>query len=284
MTSPASPAPVLLFGIGGATSSGKSTLAAHLSSLLNHAYEQQILVDGTLGRDGGEARVQVVGQDDFALPEEQLRYDERIDGKDWDDPDQCIDYARFATALEQIKSGGTPPVSPKEVSTLPEVTTSMSSSSSQTVQRILELLQRLSNPKIFLVDGFLLYYDSRVTSTLDVRLFLRASEEDVRSRREGRVYHTAEGTTWSDPPNYFDLILWPSYVKAHQNLFEQRDVERGALVKASPDASENQSGGPVSGLRLLETRHQSLEDVVQNACQLILEELQEIAAKQSCSR
>jgi nicotinamide/nicotinate riboside kinase len=59
----------ILIGVGGATSSGKSTLAARLAPLIN----------GT-----------ILPQDDFALPESELRYDERIDGKDWDDPEHSV--------------------------------------------------------------------------------------------------------------------------------------------------------------------------------------------------
>lgn len=62
------PRPVLI-GLGGATSSGKSTLAARLAPLL---------------------RAPIVPQDDFALPETQLRWDERIQGHDWDDPEQSV--------------------------------------------------------------------------------------------------------------------------------------------------------------------------------------------------
>lgn len=71
------------------------------------------------------------------------------------------------------------------------------------------------NAPVFLVDGFLLYYDRAVREQLDVCLLLRGHEEEVRQRREGRVYDTAgescetlaaiaanlirraEGTTWT---------------------------------------------------------------------------------------
>jgi nicotinamide/nicotinate riboside kinase len=29
---------------------------------------------------------------------------------------------------------------------------------------------------------------------------------------------------WEDPPEYFDKIVWKSYVKDHQHLFENDDV------------------------------------------------------------
>lgn len=39
----------------------------------------------------------------------------------------------------------------------------------------------------------------------------------------------AEGGVWVDPPQYFDKIVWPGYVKAHADIFDSGDVERGQL-------------------------------------------------------
>lgn len=32
---------------------------------------------------------------------------------------------------------------------------------------------------------------------------------------------------WRDPPLYWENIAWPAYVAAHQNMFENGDVESG---------------------------------------------------------
>lgn len=37
----------------------------------------------------------------------------------------------------------------------------------------------------------------------------------------------AEGGVWQDPPDYFDQIVWPAYVKAHEHV---EDVDRITLV------------------------------------------------------
>jgi nicotinamide/nicotinate riboside kinase len=29
---------------------------------------------------------------------------------------------------------------------------------------------------------------------------------------------------WEDPPEYFDKIVWKSYIKDHQHLFENNDI------------------------------------------------------------
>jgi hypothetical protein len=35
------------------------------------------------------------------------------------------------------------------------------------------------------------------------------------------------GDVWTDPPNYFERVVWPRYVQAHENIFEKGDVENG---------------------------------------------------------
>ena len=37
---------------------------------------------------------------------------------------------------------------------------------------------------------------------------------------------TADGSTWTDPPGYFDQIVYPAYVKAHEHLIDG-DIEQG---------------------------------------------------------
>lgn len=41
---------------------------------------------------------------------------------------------------------------------------------------------------------------------------------------------TLEGF-WEDPPGYVDKVVWPNYVRDHEALFEERDVE--GKVKSS---------------------------------------------------
>lgn len=60
---------------------------------------------------------------------------------------------------------------------------------------------------------------------IDVKLFLRASYDRAKTRREARDgYATIEGF-WKDPPGYVDMIVWPNYVEEHAWMFEGGDVE-----------------------------------------------------------
>jgi nicotinamide/nicotinate riboside kinase len=39
----------------------------------------------------------------------------------------------------------------------------------------------------------------------------------------------AAGGVWTDPPKYFEQIVYPAYVKAHEQIFEAGDVEEGEV-------------------------------------------------------
>jgi nicotinamide/nicotinate riboside kinase len=39
----------------------------------------------------------------------------------------------------------------------------------------------------------------------------------------------AAGGVWTDPPNYFEQIVYPAYIKAHEQIFENGDIEQGAV-------------------------------------------------------
>lgn len=81
--------------------------------------------------------------------------------------------------------------------------------------------------KLCVLDGFLLFSPSMaaIQPALDVKVFLRASYERAKSRREARDgYVTLEGF-WADPPGYVDKIVWPNYVEEHKWMFEDGNVE-----------------------------------------------------------
>jgi len=46
-----------------------------------------------------------------------------------------------------------------------------------------------------------------------------------------QVQSDPEGTLWRDPPHYWEQIVYPAYVRAHQALFEGGDVEQGAPTR-----------------------------------------------------
>jgi nicotinamide/nicotinate riboside kinase len=91
--------------------------------------------------------------------------------------------------------------------------------------------------RLCILDGFLLFSPpphplSRVTSLLDIKLFLQVSREKALQRREARDgYVTLEGF-WKDPPGYVEKIVWPNYAAAHRWMFVEGAVEGGRLDEA----------------------------------------------------
>lgn len=104
------------------------------------------------------------------------------------------------------------------------------------------------------------------------------------------VQFSPEGSLWIDPPNYWDDVVWPAYLKAHRNIFTNGDISRGEPV-AHP-AAENghiingaiqegclesgngradkevlpHYGGPVSNLVVLPVEGMSMTALVVEAC------------------
>lgn len=72
-----------------------------------------------------------------------------------------------------------------------------------------------------------------------------------------RVQTDLEGTLWRDPPKYWENIVWPAYVGAHEKIFEDGDVEHGRL------------NGVIEDLVLLESLEISLTEAVERSCQVI---------------
>lgn len=127
--------------------------------------------------------------------------------------------------------------------------------------------------KILIVEGFLVFYDAQVRHLYDVRIFLRVSRAMMYKRRVERAnYILEDGEVWEDPPFYFDEIVWPAYLEAHAKMFENSDVEHGALLPTSDE--NNTDGGPVKDLVLIEAEALQKEGVTDQACQAVLHGLQ----------
>ncbi|EPZ33801.1 hypothetical protein O9G_002513 [Rozella allomycis CSF55] len=60
-----------------------------------------------------------------------------------------------------------------------------------------------------------MYHNPKLLELLDIKIFLKASKETVKKRRNERDgYVTIEGF-WKDPPDYFENVVWPNYQKYH---------------------------------------------------------------------
>ncbi|KAK7685223.1 hypothetical protein QCA50_011586 [Cerrena zonata] len=236
---------VILVGVGGATSSGKTTLAKHLRNILPSSV--------------------IVHQDDFAPPMEQIPIHPEYGVQDWDSAEGAIDWPRMINSLREIKrTGQIPPehyshdhLNPqKDVAVDQEVVDKLRAK----FRQVEEEHRKFGEQVVWvMVDGFLLFWHQEVVDSLDVRIFLRVPEHVLKVRREERQgYHTAEGALWKDPPHYWEQIVWPAYVAAHKDIVENGDVEHG------------QANERVKGLLIIEGLEMSMSDAVEQVCSRLL--------------
>ncbi|KAI0769632.1 P-loop containing nucleoside triphosphate hydrolase protein [Trametes elegans] len=237
---------VILVGIGGATCSGKTTLAKHLRRILPNSV--------------------IIHQDDFAPPQELIPIHPVYGVQDWDRAEGAIEWPRMVKALEEVKrTGEIPPehVSHDHLNEQKDVAiddTIYQKWKAQFERIDREHRQQGEEVKWVLVDGFLLYWHPEVVEKLDVRVFLRVPYDVLKQRRHERHgYHTAvqtdpEGSLWRDPPQYWEQIVWPAYVAAHESILENGDVEHG------------KPNGKVPGLILLDGLELSMSNMVDRVC------------------
>lgn len=241
---------VILVGLGGATCSGKTTLAKHLKNILPNSV--------------------IVHQDDFAPPEELLPIKHGY--QDWDAPDCAIDYPRLSNFLKHVKDTGCIPDDHRSHDHLNKHTDLPIEAECQ--RRLAENFRVIQdqvkesdhiNIVWGLVDGFLLYWNQEVIEQLDMRFLLRLPLKTLEGRRRARqVYITAtqfneEGDEWVDPPDYWETIVLPAYLDAHREIFEGGDVENGGLT--------NKVGGLVLIEPEKEDKEMSMTDIVERCCQ-----------------
>ncbi|TCD65673.1 ribosylnicotinamide kinase [Steccherinum ochraceum] len=233
---------VIMIGLGGATSSGKTTLAKHLQNCLPNSH--------------------ILHQDDFVPPAEKLPKDPDFGFENWDDPEGAVEWDRMANYLAEVKKTG---VLGEHLSVDSFNQNAAVPVADEIISKWKALSQKISaerqsqgqNLVWVIVDGFLLYWDERIVSTLDVKALIRVPEDVAKARREARSYYTPEGDTWRDPPQYWEKIVWPAYLKAHKHIFED-----GNVVSGAPKGSE---------LLVFESTEVEMKDMVNAVMEKVLE-------------
>ncbi|KAJ3490933.1 hypothetical protein NLI96_g1063 [Meripilus lineatus] len=230
---------VILVGIGGATCSGKTTLAKHLRSILPGS---------------------VILHQDELIP-----IHPEYGVQDWDSAEGAIDWPRMVDSLREVKTTGVIPPEHYSHDHLNEqkavpVEDNVLERWRETFTRIESERSEAGEQLVWvMVDGFLLYWHPGVVDTLDVRVFLRVPHDVLKERRHERHgYHTAEGALWRDPPEYWEQIVWPAYRSAHVDMLENSDIERG------------KSNGKVAGLIVIEGLELSMGEMVNLVCERLV--------------
>jgi len=184
----------------------------------------------------------VLHQDDFAPPLSEVPIHPIYGIKDWDDAPGAIVWDKMAREMQYVLANGKTSDAhfthqhfseQKPVEVEPETVRFWS-----TKFRQLEDEFRKEGERVLwvMVDGFLLYWHPDVYNALDVRIFLRVPAAVLISRRNSRGgYTTAEGELWEDPPDYWDNIVYPAYVRAHAGMFENDDLDKGKPTGKVPE-------------------------------------------------
>lgn len=192
---------VIIVACGGPSSSGKTTAAKTL---------QTFLPDLTL-----------IHLDDFYFHDSQIPIDDATQIQNWDCP-EAIDFNKFITYIKDIKYNNKfPEIDSKESD--PDL--KLSQDEVKYFQNKIDKCRGVfDNKKIVLVDGFMLYHDPQIIELFDIKLFFHASYQTLKERRESRAGYTTLDGFWVDPPNYFENIVWPAYVRSHQYLFQDGNM------------------------------------------------------------
>lgn len=216
------PSKVVFIGIGGATSSGKTTLAKHLRDCLPDSF--------------------IIHQDDFVPPDDRLPVDPEYGFQDWDTAATAIDWDRMVSFLSDLRKTGTPPKEHRsfdsfnKTPSVPVDAEIISGLRKRSEEMIQDYTRTHKERLVFMiVDGFLMFWDERIVRDMDVRVFIRVPEDIARARRGSRSYYTPEGETWTDPPQYWEKIVWPAYINAHKHLFENDDIKAPTLSAKAKD-------------------------------------------------
>jgi nicotinamide/nicotinate riboside kinase len=214
----------ILIGVTGASSSGKSTLAYLLKSVLPNT--------------------EIIHEDDFFKLEKDVPFDPARNDRDWDCPD-AIDMDSMRETLlvlkdpknfktnsnAKVKLGLNGDYDYSIISTEPIHKDVNFNNDTETLENLQKPIQEVTKKyengekfRIYLLDGFLLLHDLDLVKLFDLSIFFKTSYQTLKFRREKRLY-TVEGNIWVDPPGYFDLFVWPAYYKYHKDLFIKGDDE-----------------------------------------------------------
>lgn len=202
---------VLNIGVGGATSSGKTTMAKHLVDLLTpgvRAMQECMMPAVAPAFDTRGPAVALVHQDDFL--NQELPWNDDFGAEDWDTPYGSVDYRKTADALAYVAQYGDLPLWYKthdhlnELRPLP-VTPAFRFKWQARFQELLTHAAKQSLSQgdvgqplcIVVTEGFLLYFDPEVRGYMDIKLFIRTPRAEVLFRRENRGgYITETGSHW----------------------------------------------------------------------------------------
>ncbi|KAI7866005.1 P-loop containing nucleoside triphosphate hydrolase protein [Spinellus fusiger] len=195
---------VYILGISGPSCSGKTTLTKILHRLLKNSV--------------------VIYQDDYFKTDDQIPMDPATQLANWDCPD-AIDFPALIDTIHYARTHqGELPFNKRsqEIHNAHDGALYISAAMLSSLEAYVSALPQ--GMHYVLVDGFMLYGDSALYAEFDKRLFITASYDTLKQRRESRTGYTTIEGFWADPPGYFDMIVWPQFLKWNKHLFASDSV------------------------------------------------------------
>ncbi|CDR46186.1 CYFA0S22e01024g1_1 [Cyberlindnera fabianii] len=221
----------VLVAIGGASSSGKSTVAKLIHSIAEGSYLFQ--------------------QDDFFKDDNDIPIDEATGLQSWDCP-EALNFDAFVQEVKHLKETGLADETLKNIRYVSDTKDQdLNSVAPEVLKQVKEMiLPHLMGRKLIIVDGFMMFHDLSIIELFDIRIFIKASHDTLKQRRESRFGYQTQQTFWVDPPGYFDKIVYPAYAESHKILFNDDDVEKSVRqdIKDKYDIAviTNNNGTPIA--------------------------------------
>lgn len=233
---------VILIGLSGCSSSGKTTIAKLTSELI----EQSTLIH----------------EDDFYKHDDQVPKDPKYNISNWDSP-EALDFPLFRKELKHIHSTGdikTELIHNNNVDDLTKFKID-----SEILSRLKLKYSKISPQfKIVIVDGFMLFNDDDTRSQLDIKILIRAPYEQLKRRRAARAGYQTLDSFWVDPPYYFDEFVYKSYTETHAPLFIDNDVEGSLDPQRASDIQDFMNSDDVPVERTLQWVCDTIVDSCKN--------------------
>ena len=206
--------PGVLIGISGCAGSGKTMLSHLLSWVIPAATPRFVL-----------------HLDDFCIPKHFLipTKDGELDADNRD----AIDFEALIRVLRFFKNEGKLPsgfrTDQDETYEREKAGTLVSENILEEAKEILARSGYLETGKpVCILEGFLLYHESRIRELLDIKFFLRTTKEIAKARRFEKPDYVGDQPVeefWKTQV-YFDRVVWPNYVGEHGPLFKNGNVEK----------------------------------------------------------
>lgn len=206
---------VVLIGISGCSSSGKTTL----SKLTSLAIPDAILIH----------------EDDFYKHDDDIPINEKYQIADWDCA-EALDLNLFKKELDGIRRSGVIASKLIHNENLDDIRKfNIDQTEWKSLLTKYETISGLEI-KIVLVDGFMIFNDKELADKFDVKIFVRAPYSTLKKRRQARAGYQTLDSYWVDPPYYFDEFVYKSYKNEHKHMFIADDVE--GKLKTGTDVLE----------------------------------------------